>query len=595
MQRLSAIRSRFFWKLYLTQSALFLLIVLTAGWFMYKTYQESLTQNVQSSLQDKLAILAPEVVPIVANNDRAAAQERIADLAARIQIRITLLDREGRIFADSGSDQTPVPHHLNSKEIREAIQKDIGYSLRGDGRYGDEAMYMATALYFQGERIGFLRVSLPITEVKSSLEATRRLFLITSLVGSFAALIIGLLLVKRATVPIREMMRVSEAMRQGRYDQKVKALPHDEIGMLGDTLNHLGQAITEQIARISLDRAQLKTIMANMVEGIIAIDNENRIQFCNRAAYQLMQSQLTDCRGMKLEAVDGFDRLVGLVDEARATKGLAEEELRIRDMQTNRFLECYASPLRGAEASGIIVVLHDISDVRKLEGIRRDFVTNVSHELKTPLTAIKGYTETLLSGALEDKDNARRFVEKIEANTNRLVTLVKDILSLAQTEAESDQINVSPVNWQRVTDEVLSRHDEDITTKGLHISISNEAPDMEVLGHKEAMVQVLENLFTNAIRYTPQGGNISLRVYRDGNLAWLSVTDTGIGIKQKHLERIFQRFYRVDKARSRDLGGTGLGLSIVQHLISGMNGTITVESELGVGSVFKVSLPVAPT
>lgn len=592
MQRLNVIRSRFFWKLYLSQSFLFLMIVLTVGWFMYNAYQDSLTQNVKNSLQDKLAILAPEVVPIIANNDRIAAQERIADLATRIQIRITLLDKEGRIFADSGADQSPLPHHLNSKEIREAIEKDVGYAIRRSRIDADEAMYMAKALYFQDYRVGFLRVSLPITEVQASLEATREVFFLTTLVGTLAALVIGLLLVRRATTPIREMMRVSEAMRQGRYDQKVTTLPHDEIGLLGDTLNRLGQAITEQIARISLDRAQLKTIMANMVEGIIAIDNENRILFCNRAAYQLLQSHLTDCRGMKLETVDGFDRLTELVDEARVTKRLAEEELRIRDEQTNRFLECYASPLRGAETAGIIVVIHDISDVRKLEGIRRDFVTNVSHELKTPLTAIKGYTETLLSGALEDKDNARRFVEKIEANTNRLVTLVKDILGLAQTEAESEQIKLSPQNWQSIAKEVLSRHDEDTTTKGLRISVTNDAPDMIVRGHKEAMVQVLENLFSNAIRYTPQGGEISLRIYREGDQGLLVVTDTGIGIKQKHLERIFQRFYRVDKARSRDLGGTGLGLSIVQHLVSGMNGTITVESELGVGSVFKVSLQV---
>lgn len=593
MQRLSTIRSRFFWKLYLSQSALFLLIVLTAGWFMYKAYEGSMTQNVKRSLQDKLAILAPEVVPIIVSNDASAAQERITDLAARIQIRVTLLDRDGRIFADSGADQTPIPHHLDSEEIREAEQTDVGYSIRGGETQGDEAMYMAKALYFQSERIGFLRVSLPITEVKSALQATRELFFITSLVGSLVALIVGLLLIKRATVPIREMMRVSEAMRQGRYDQKVQTLPSDEIGMLGDTLNRLGQAITEQIARISLDRAQLKTILANMVEGIIAIDHEDRIQFCNRAAYQLLQSNLTDCRGMKLETVDGFDRLSGLVEEARFVKGLAEEELRIRDEQTNRFLQCYASPLRGAETFGIIVVIHDISDVRKLEGIRRDFVTNVSHELKTPLTAIKGYTETLLSGALDDQVNARRFVEKIEANTDRLVTLVKDILALAQTEAESEQLKVAPVNWQDVVTEILSRHDEDITTKGLRISIHNESPDMEALGHREAMIQVLENLFTNAIRYTPQGGEIILTIFQENNLAWLSVKDTGIGIKQKHLERIFQRFYRVDKARSKGLGGTGLGLSIVQHLVNGMNGTISVESELGVGSVFKVCLPIA--
>jgi two-component system phosphate regulon sensor histidine kinase PhoR len=238
-------------------------------------------------------------------------------------------------------------------------------------------------------------------------------------------------------------------------------------------------------------------------------------------------------------------------------------------------------------------MMRKMSEVERLENVRRDFVANVSHEIKTPLTSIKGYVETLQSGALEDPKLTVRFLEKIERNAARLTALVQDILSLAKIESLEDSFQLGPVEWNEVIHSVVSRCEDAIGQKHLRLKLNIPQAPVYVSGDREAMIQVLDNLLTNAIKYTADGGLITLTLYHKNNWAKIEVEDTGIGIPSEHLPRIFERFYRVDKARSRDLGGTGLGLSIVKHLVSGMGGEVTVTSSVGVGSIFSVRLKVA--
>ena len=278
---------------------------------------------------------------------------------------------------------------------------------------------------------------------------------------------------------------------------------------------------------------------------------------------------------------------------ARASGELVRDELQIGIGDSAQLIETHASPFRGEQASGVIVVLHDVTDLRRLERVRRDFVANVSHELKTPLTSIKGYVETLLSGAMADPETNARFLQKIDRNVDRLVALVQDILSLARIESQEEGVRTVPVEWGPVIRSVLAHHEDDFVRKNLALDFQDPGRPVVVMGDKEAMVQVIENLVNNAIKYTPQGGRIGVRLAVEDSLGKVEVSDTGIGIPRKHLDRIFERFYRVDKARSRELGGTGLGLSIVRHLVAGMNGRVGVESQVGVGSRFSVSLNLA--
>jgi two-component system phosphate regulon sensor histidine kinase PhoR len=280
-----------------------------------------------------------------------------------------------------------------------------------------------------------------------------------------------------------------------------------------------------------------------------------------------------------------------MLSEARARREPIHREVIVHPGPREAVLEAHATAFNTRDGGGLVMVLHDISDLRKLERIRRDFVANVSHELKTPLTSIKGYVETLLTGALHDEQNNVRFLEKIDAHVSRLTDLVQDLLSLASIEAREGKLTPGPVDWSPIVDGAIRRHEEAFDRKLLTRSVVGHCPT--VLGEAEGMTQVVDNLLDNAIKYTPEGGAVCIRLSANDAQGHLEVEDTGIGIPEEDRQRIFERFYRVDKARSRELGGTGLGLSIVKHFVHAMNGGVHVESQVGRGSRFVVSLPLA--
>lgn len=344
---------------------------------------------------------------------------------------------------------------------------------------------------------------------------------------------------------------------------------------------------------VNKERAMLKSILASMVEGIVSISEDYRVIFCNSAAYRLLESDAQDCRGMLISELEGFAKLRPLVKKSLATRGLVEAELFIGDGDGRKRIETQANLIRTDEDLGVMVVLHDVTELRKLETVRRDFIANISHEIKTPLTSIRGYVETLLDGAIEDPKINKKFLSKIDANAQRLHGLVQDIISLSQIESQDAIAEKAPVEWRSIVNAVVSRYEVDLERKNLNISMPEEKPHHAVIGDKEAMSQVFENLLTNAIRYTPKDGSVSIRIEKDPGWQILVVSDTGVGVPESDLGRVFERFYRVDKARSRELGGTGLGLSIVRHLVQKMAGEVWLESTLNKGSSFFVKLPVA--
>jgi len=438
-----------------------------------------------------------------------------------------------------------------------------------------------------------LVTSIPLTEIENQLGSMRARILLGAGIGSFVAIALGLLIAQRTTAPITRMIRTAEELREGRFGARVLDLPTDEIGVLGDALNRLGEEITRRIARLWDDEAQLRAMLAGMAEGVVAVDGEDRVVFANEAARTLLGIGDGDIRGKRLwelARIADFDRLIS---EARTTGGTARRELTAVSDGGASMLAAYAHPFGPQSASGVVVVLHDITELRRLERVRRDFVSNVSHELKTPLTSIRGYVETLLSGALHDEQNNERFLEKIDKHVNRLDHLVSDLLSLARLESQGDALQMEDLDLQPILQQALGAHDAAAREKNLECRIGAPAGPVRVHGDPEAITQVIDNLLSNAIKYTAEQGQVSLKLQRDGEWAVLEVKDTGVGIPAEDLERVFERFYRVDKARSRDLGGTGLGLSIVKNMVQAMHGEVSVESELGTGSCFRVRLPLA--
>jgi signal transduction histidine kinase len=479
MSRISVFRSRFFWKIYLTFSLLFLSTTLLVSWIVSFKVQETIRANVVDNLRDKANFLVPQSIQLLLGHENEA-QDVMQSLAKGTGSRITLIRADGVVVADSEVPLYKLDNHWNRPEVQAALEGPFGLSERPSVSIKSPMLYVAQAVRNKGQVIGVVRVSLPLAKVLGELDALRVTIAVIVLGGIIAALVIGWSLTRRISIPIGEMVQVAEAMRSGQYEQKVRTLGADELGRLGDTLNRLGSELTSKI-----------------------------------------------------------------------------------------------------------------SELQRLENVRRDFVANVSHEIKTPLTSIKGYVETLLNGAINEPEHRTRFLEKIERNAERLTSLVQDLLSLAKIEATEDEFKPTPVEWSPILSSVLARYEDLIQHKGLKVKVVAPPQPLVVMGDKESMTQVLDNLLTNAIKYTPDGGRITLTLMLKSNWCKLIVEDTGIGIPHEHLDRIFERFYRVDKARSRELGGTGLGLSIVKHLVAAMQGEIGVESSVGIGSRFTVKLHMA--
>ena len=398
-----------------------------------------------------------------------------------------------------------------------------------------------------------------------------------------------------AVAPVRAKLRqlasAARSITQGSYRQ-VQVGAADEYGELARAFNAMSQTLESRIARLELDREELRAVFRCMVEGVIVLDARQHVQFMNEAASRLLK--------LPMEAVSGrplwdLARHRGLVDAAEAVLR-AEEPIRreiewsVRDQRT---LALNGSNLTGTPQRGAVLVLQDISDLRKLERMRQEFVTNVSHELKTPLAAIQAGVETLLDGALHDPDHNVKFLERVKENAVRLDNLVHDLLTLNRIESGREHIEINPVELQPVVDLCLNRHEPHALAR--NVALRKDAPPEPavVLADDEALDHLLDNLVDNAVKYTQPGGTVTLRWRTEGRECAIEVTDTGVGIPEKDLPRIFERFYRVDKARSRELGGTGLGLSIVKHLVQALSGSVRAESKVGKGSVFTVRLPLA--
>jgi len=360
----------------------------------------------------------------------------------------------------------------------------------------------------------------------------------------------------------------------------------NDVAELRARMERLSADLTRRIRMITAERNRLETTLASIVEGVVAVDQAGMLVQMNGAAARFLRANLRSDLGLPFTEVCTNREIAELVRNALTTQRFQKKEANVEGV----VLDCYAGPL--SEGAGAVLVLHDITEVRRLEAVRRDFVANVSHELKTPLTAIKGYVETLLTGGLDDRENNLRFLRKVEGHANRLTALITDLLSLSRIESGEAVARREAVEVKEVLAASMARLAPGAEKKGVRFEMGLPEESLKILGDTEALNQIFDNLIDNAIKYTESGGRISALLSRQEGKVVLEVEDTGVGIPAEDLPRVFERFYRVDKARSRELGGTGLGLSIVRHLVQALDGEIRVRSSLGEGSVFTVVFPV---
>jgi len=395
---------------------------------------------------------------------------------------------------------------------------------------------------------------------------------------------------RSVTLRIRRLKEFTERASAGDFTPLERDHGHDELADLADKLGRAVAGLGQTIRTLTDERNRSSAILGSMVEGVAVVTADERILYCNWAFEQILELPEGSSQGRTLvEALRQAD-LVALV--RRALSGVEEltGELEVGTVRHRNF-SVTAAPVRAAGANGAVLVLHDITELRRLERVRRDFVANVSHEFKTPLTAIQGFAETLLSGALDDKANRQRFVEIIREHARRLARLTDDLLKLSRIEAGRLELEIRPIRVEALVNGCVETARLNAQARGLEIHVDLEKDTPAVRGDGAQLGEVLQNLLDNAQQYTPSGGKIEVKARSNGQEVVFTVTDTGIGIPESDLERIFERFYRVDAARSREAGGTGLGLAIARHIVEAHGGRIWVESAVGQGSRFHFSIP----
>jgi two-component system phosphate regulon sensor histidine kinase PhoR len=406
--------------------------------------------------------------------------------------------------------------------------------------------------------------------------------------GILLALGVGLLVARRVAAPIAQVFAVSESFRQGDYAARVCLDRTDEIGVLGENLNQLGAELSRRLSGLGRQQAQLRAFLGAMQEGVVAIDPQDRVIFSNAMGRRLLH---LDPGEHQLDMTQMPRGLLEVLSEVRAAGTRAHSEIIQKIDAEEIIIDARGAPFTADDDSGVVLVLYDITNMRRLERVRTDFIANVSHELKTPLTSIQGYVETLLDGAIHDDEYNTRFLEKTHVQVNRLTLLVADLLSLARIESTSFRAESEPVDLREIIMESVTYRHDPLRSKQLELDLDLPDEPLLVDGESEGLRQIIDNLLDNAMNYTPEKGRISVRLRSEGYDGILRIEDTGIGIPEDALARIFERFYRVDKGRSRELGGTGLGLSIVRNIVQRMQGTVAVESEVDRGTTFTVTLP----
>lgn len=578
-------RLKLFWKLGLSYLLLLLLALVVVYLYTVRVLERNFLESTYSSLES-LVRLAESRPPDV---DDADGLQAWTTWLARSGARVTVVANDGVVLAESDEDPLTMDNHARRPEIREALERGVGRAERFSNTVKRDMVYLAVRSdWGQGSPV-VLRVSRAQVQVNAAIAEVRGPMASISLVVLMAGGMLSLVFSRLFSERIRRLQMFSRRVSEGDFRPAPAEMAGDELSELSSTLNETAERLSSTIASLEEERNQSRALLSSMAEGVAVVDREQRIRFANRTFRdELWDGIASDgIEGRPLTEVAGHPRLLSMVSRVLETGERAEGEISTTGSESQDLLVRVAS----AGDQGAVVVLLDITDIRRLERVRRDFVANVSHELKTPLTAIQGFAETLLSGALDEPENSRRFATIIRDHANRLGRITDDLLKLSRIEAGKLDVDVKSVAVREIVNGCVELSKFRAQEKKLSVELDLSDDALSVLAEPNALAEVLQNLIDNAIQYTPDGRRIIIRSEAGGSVVRLSVIDDGIGIPAESHDRIFERFYRVDAARSRSVGGTGLGLSISKHLVESMGGTLTVTSTLGQGSAFTVTLP----
>lgn len=573
---------------------IFLLFSLVFGFFLNNLLDSNSRERQSDTLIEQARLmgtfLSEEMVENEPTSDILAQMEAVS---VQLDERITLIQQDGTVLYDSEKNAGNLENHAQREEVKAVINGNAyGIGSRVSNSTGIEEYYVAVPLFDEsGEVSNILRLSQPvetITQLYTEINQSLVLFIIVALL---VASIITYFTTKRIIRPIEEVMDVTKELSEKHYTVRYSGQGFGEIFKLGATVNELAESLENQMLEIRQNDERLYELINHLVIGVMLLDNQRNIQMVNPAMNRILGEDTSKLLGKTyVEAIKSYG-LSHIIERAYRRKKAQNNEIYFYYPE-DRIVDANIVPISGKNPGelNVIVLLYDITEIRRLEKVRTDFVANASHELRTPVTALKGFAETLLDGAKEDKEVLDQFLEIMLKESIRLDSIVNDILELSRVEQKQVPVNAEDVKIREAVESTFKLVKQKAESKHMELSILEE-DEMVIETDLSRLKQVLANLINNAIVYTQEKGEVVVKIYKEEEYAVIEVSDNGIGIPEDEQDRIFERFYRVDKARSRNSGGTGLGLSIVKYLVENLNGSITVESKFGLGTTFTVKLP----
>lgn len=587
------VRSRIFIKLYASYAAIIVFCTLIVSLMIERQIEQESLIEIEKSLKSQALMLRDSIPASLLSRDRADLQSLVERLGSDIDTRITLVAADGGVLADSEQDPREMENHLNRPELQQADAEGFGTITRYSSTLSKSMLYLALPVV--DERFsGYIRVARSLSQIEQRLDHIRNIVIIAGSLTGVMALLLGFIIARSFASPINQMTKMAQLMSEGDYRQRLDIVRRDEMGELAATLNHLAETAVDRVETITTSRNQLAAIITGMVEGVIAVDYHQKIIHINKAAAEIIGKPADDCLGKPISAITNIDLIREAISRTLRLKQTVQSELKLVSPQGDSYFNLYAAVLHEvpAQPSGAILVIHDVSEIHRSENAQRDFVANASHELKTPITAIQGLSESMLEDEHMAADTRKRFLQKVHDQSLRLSTLVADLLTLSRLESDVTS------TFRQVDLSLLIRHtctDMESIARQQTIKLTAQITDGEVpvIGDEKSLGQLLINLIDNAIKYSTSNGQVGVSLNVTKDQAIVEVEDDGIGIATSEQVRIFERFYRVDKARSKELGGTGLGLAIVKHIAQLHDGVVEVDSSLSNGSLFRVILPLA--
>ncbi len=589
------LKSHYFWRTYLGYVAVALVATFLFAASLVPSNSEQVQEKVRRDMEvtsDSLALYAGTAI---GNLDYQGLRETADSVALISGLRITIIDQNGVVLADSHEDPFSMDNHFRRPEVQSALANGSGAAQRYSYTLEESFRYLAKRVEIRGQLGGFVRVAMSEADLAAEIRQSHMFIIRNASIISFVALLIAFYLAARQAAKVEDITAVTEEISRGNFARRIPEGNSVGLKKLAESINQMARSSARRVTDVTADRNRLSTVFTCMVEGVIDVDMDQNVLHINEAAAKLLQVNEKESIGKPLWQEVRNREILNALDQAISTQSVIKAQMRLNRESDQLVVDIYAASLSNddGEPIGAVLVLHDITELKNLERIRTDFVANASHELKTPITAIRGLTETILEDDKVDRQTMVQFIGRVHAQSLRLSQLVGDLMTISRLESSHNQEDFTRINFADLARQAVRAGQVVAEDKGQDLDAELPEKEVMVMGDRQNLSQLLDNLIDNAIKYTTDSGTITVRVFQEDGFAVLQVSDTGIGISPQFQQRVFERFYRVDKARSQSLGGTGLGLSIVKNIAEKHGGSVSVKSQLGMGSTFTIRLPQA--